>query len=505
MEQNIVGIVRTEAIGYPSAPFNPPVNYPEIPYNPVPSHPNHIFDSLRRLFTLLKYDSDRYGTEEWNPLRWLIKPNDTVFIKPNMIAHRHRTTDDWDCVITHGSVVRAVLEYVCIALNGKGKIIIGDGPQTDSDFDRIVSLMGLRDIQAVHRMHKELSIEIVDLRDECWVVQDGVVTNSFRLPGDPRGKVASNLGNQSMFAQCDGMNRRYYGAFYDVDETNLHHRRGIHEYQLSGSPLVADVCISLPKLKTHKKCGLTVNLKGTVGLNANKNWLPHYTVGDPTTGGDQFPTHSAKSRLENLLVANAKRLLAKRNPLMQQLARATKRSAYKLFGKTEEIIRSGNWYGNDTAWRMALDLNRILMYSDARGNLPKGGMRKRYFSIVDGIVAMEGDGPVNGKRKEAGVLIAGANPVAVDVACATLMGFDWRRIPILARSFDPHPYPLIEGGFDSVTAASNVEQWNRPLNQWSVDETLQFEPHFGWKGHIEMKHDEQKSVNWDSSGASGRT
>ncbi len=40
---------------------------------------------------------------------------------------------------------------------------------------------------------------------------------------------------------------------------------------MSKSPLVADVFINLPKLKTHKKCGLTVNLKSLVGINANKN------------------------------------------------------------------------------------------------------------------------------------------------------------------------------------------------------------------------------------------
>jgi uncharacterized protein (DUF362 family) len=44
--------------------------------------------------------------------------------------------------------------------------------------------------------------------------------------------------------------------------------------------------------------------------------------------------------------------------------------------------------------------------------------------VVDVIVVMEGGGPVGGPRKETGVLVAGENPVAVDVLCAKLMGFN---------------------------------------------------------------------------------
>jgi uncharacterized protein (DUF362 family) len=45
-------------------------------------------------------------------------------------------------------------------------------------------------------------------------------------------------------------------------------------------------------------------------------------------------------------------------------------------------------------------------------------------SVVDGIVGMEGDGPLFGSPVPHGLIAVGKDPVAVDVTCAQLMGFD---------------------------------------------------------------------------------
>jgi uncharacterized protein (DUF362 family) len=45
-------------------------------------------------------------------------------------------------------------------------------------------------------------------------------------------------------------------------------------------------------------------------------------------------------------------------------------------------------------------------------------------AIVDGIVAMEDDGPLFGKPKAAQVLVVGRDLVAVDATCARIMGFE---------------------------------------------------------------------------------
>jgi uncharacterized protein (DUF362 family) len=48
----------------------------------------------------------------------------------------------------------------------------------------------------------------------------------------------------------------------------------------------------------------------------------------------------------------------------------------------------------------------------------------RSFAIIDGIVGMEGNGPIQGAPKQAGVLVMGADPVSVDATCCRIMGID---------------------------------------------------------------------------------
>lgn len=45
------------------------------------------------------------------------------------------------------------------------------------------------------------------------------------------------------------------------------------------------------------------------------------------------------------------------------------------------------------------------------------------LNLIDGIVAMEGQGPVRGTARDIGVIIAGADPVAVDTTCCQIVGF----------------------------------------------------------------------------------
>ena len=55
----------------------------------------------------------------------------------------------------------------------------------------------------------------------------------------------------------------------------------------------------------------------------------------------------------------------------------------------------------------------------------------RQFAIVDGIVGMEGNGPIQGTAKNAGVLVAGADPIAVDATCCRIMRIDPRKVDYL--------------------------------------------------------------------------
>jgi uncharacterized protein (DUF362 family) len=485
-----VGVCSTTAAGaasgspsaYPSrAPYHPAEAYPEAPFPERGAEPNPVYASLRQLFAGMGLDASRCGSCAWNPLGELIQPGETVLLKPNLVRQSHQFNDDWEYVITHGSVIRAVADYVFLALEGRGRIIIADAPQTDSRLNLIAERLGFAELTEFYARHG-VTLEVVDLRNEFWIEQNGIYVERVPLAGDPAGKPLVKLGQRSMFAPVSG--RTYYGAFYDVSETNHHHSGGRHEYQFSGTALAADVVINLPKLKTHKKCGVTISLKNLVGLNTNKNLLPHHSLGTPSQGGDQFADESLKHRLENSLVGTAKRLLLSDNGAVKLLARKLKGPAYRAFGETHQVVRSGNWWGNDTIWRMVIDLNKILRFANPDGSL-RDGAPKRYMSIVDGILAGEGNGPMAPDLKPAGLLAAGFNPAAVDWVCARLMGFDPDRIPHIRESFRQQDLPVATFGPEEIELSSNDPRISiEPLLE-RAGRFFAFEPHFGWKGHIE--------------------
>jgi len=55
----------------------------------------------------------------------------------------------------------------------------------------------------------------------------------------------------------------------------------------------------------------------------------------------------------------------------------------------------------------------------------------KQFAIVDGIEAMEGNGPILGTSKHVGVIVAGAHPPSVDATCCQIMGIDPAKIRYL--------------------------------------------------------------------------
>ena len=52
-----------------------------------------------------------------------------------------------------------------------------------------------------------------------------------------------------------------------------------------------------------------------------------------------------------------------------------------------------------------------------------------HFVIADGVMAMEGNGPLSGSPRQMGKIVLSNDPVAADATCARLMGFEPDRIP----------------------------------------------------------------------------
>ena len=99
------------------------------------------------------------------------------------------------------------------------------------------------------------------------------------------------------------------------------------------------------------------------------------------------------------------------------------------------------------------------------------------FSIVDGIVGMEGHGPSGGTPKHAGVLVASRNPYAADLACARIMGFSPDRIPVLVDALSRGLIPSSADKLDwHGDALGNIATFFRPATNKLPGDGLRFIP-----------------------------
>ena len=83
-----------------------------------------------------------------------------------------------------------------------------------------------------------------------------------------------------------------------------------------------------------------------------------------------------------------------------------------------------------------------------------------HFVIADGIIAMEGNGPLQGTPRDLGKVVLADDPVAADATCARLMGFDPRQV----RHLSDGSRFLGNLGADRITMLSEpVETRIRPF------------------------------------------
>ena len=489
-DERRVSVSLTDLSGYPDdVPFDPPRRYPEAtPGGINPS--NGVYDHVRGTIQGLGLDREHYGTPAWNPFKDIVRPGMTVLLKPNTVSHEHLAGKNVLSMITHASVIRPLLDYVCIALRGRGRIIIGDAQFMFSLFDEAMTASGLGPLIEWYRCHTTVPIECLDLRMtravRTWL---GGRWGRRSVEADPRGYRWVDLGSHSRLDELDPRKLRI--AVADPAEMRRRHARGRHEYLIPQSVLDSDVVISVPKLKTHRRAGVTLALKGFLGLVAAKEGLPHYTVGSPSEGGDEYVHPSLRKRWHSRLHD-----LVQSQPLVvQKFLLANLRNAVwatRRIVPFKDEVNEAMWYGNDTIWRTLWDVFHAVMYADREGrvhDLPQRG----HFCLIDGIIGGERNGPVAPDPVSAGVLVAGLNPVAVDTVAATLMGFDIRKIPTIRHGVDQYG-PEFVSSLQIREAGRAVT-----LDGLAGCHTRRFEPHPEWVGHVELTSHRGVSTRYRAS------
>jgi len=411
------------------------------------------------------------GLNPRNPLDRWVRPGMTVLIKPNWVKHEFGATVGCHVLYTHASLVRVLIDAALAAVGRDGRVFVADAPLQGCDFARFRRQSGLAGLE---ERYAGDSVSFLDLRRQWAQIDDAssFVRGVHALPGDPQGYSLVNLGERSRLA-CFGIDARFGVTDYRAEATNGNHHARSHRYLVSNTVLSADVILNVPKLKTHMKTGMTGALKNFVGIIGSKDFLPHFRAGSPRSGGDEYPDGNWASRA----ASPVRELLQARAPLwLWKLARAGAQAAPR------PAIHGGGWHGNDTLWRTVHDL------VDIARNYGVGGARlkrpRTILTLVDAIIAGEGCGPLKPRPKPCGLLVWGEDPGVVDVTCATLMGFDWRRIPLLNHLCDSPARAF------SAFAGEPLFQAPAPgLEAFVRSGGGRFVPPAGWAGEIEAREE----------------
>jgi uncharacterized protein (DUF362 family) len=459
-------------------PFDPSTLHPDDPSRGILStEENRVYDAVRTVLMLSGLDEQNVGTANWNPFAELVAPGGSVLIKPNLVDLKQ----GWVALggekvldmVSHGSVLRPLLDYAFKAVGASGRIIIADAPLVHADFDGVVDHAGIRALVDTMRA-RGVPVDLLDLREEFFARWSGEYR---KLPGDPRGNSVLDLGELSALAPLDtDPPARYFTLADHSDERNepqRHHYRGTHEFCIPNSVLGCDLFINVPKFKSHLKTGVTLSLKNLMGITHYRRWMPHHRSGAPPIG-DEFPVDPGA------VLRNREKLLKRiaKVPGGKEFIRAgayVKHGVSRALGRKDRTVIHGGWYGNDTLWRTLVDLNRCLFYGRPGGTF--SAERRAYYSLVDGIIAGEGNGPVKPTTKPVGVLAGSVDPLALDTVLTHVMGFDPARIRLhQGAAASRAPFWLGHGQTEMLNVQTNGEPW-RDIN-------LQFAEPLGWEGFL---------------------
>lgn len=477
-----IAIETSNIYKYPSkdSHFRPSIRHPEYPDNWEISteEQNGVYECVRNAFIRMGLDYEHGETKEWNPLKEYVSHGDHVLIKPNFV-HHNNSAGTVECLYTQPSVIAAVLDYVCIALDGTGEIIVGDAPMQDCDFEKLIEQSGL-DCMIDYYRNKGINVKLADFRGVITKNVNGVIHYTEK---ENVGKII-DLGPESEFSRLTKEeNERLRKGANDPADLHAHHNIYKHEYEICNEALWADVIIDMPKPKCHMKAGVTISLKNMVGINVRKEFLPHHMEGDKQSHtGDAYQQRSLlkqmRARARDLAYIRAKEKKYIRAYLYTSLRRGC---AFIINCFSKDKLTQGTWAGNETISKTICDLNKIIMYADKSGKITDTVQRKRLI-VADMIVSGELKGPLSPSPKNVGIIAVGDDPLCFDECIATIMGAKISNISTLTTARN-----LISGMSlstpDSVGIIySNNVLWDgKTCDEINPESTLHFHPIPSWE------------------------
>ncbi|MDF1576038.1 MAG: DUF362 domain-containing protein [Bacteroidales bacterium] len=386
-----------------------------------------------------------------------------VLIKPNWVK-QSRNEDDEICLRTNDNFILATLEII-LRMRPAG-VRIGDAPIQGCNWNKMISARFAEEINRLSAAF-QVPVEVVDFRRRTY----DFVKN--RTEGEIRPMeeyLIFDLGEDSLLEPITvPCKSKFRVTNYDPDRMEASHYIGTHRYCIAKEFFEADVILSLPKVKTHQKTAITGAMKNLVGINGDKDFLPHHRIGGSDNGGDCYPGRSYLRFWSELSLDRANRrqgkpsfwFWKKLSSLLWRLSRP---------GPEHQI--AAGWYGNDTSWRMVKDLNKIAVFGDAQGKIHKNPQRQ-IFTLSDGIIGGQGDGPLEPDPLPMGLVLFSNHSLFHDRVVADLMNFPREKIPLLSA-----PHDESDEGFYLTYDGKDISR--NELAKYS----LKVKPPLGWISHL---------------------
>jgi len=401
--------------------------------------------ALGRVANLLGWsrDSDPFGA--------IAATQDRVLIKPNLVLHHNQGPWGLDPLVTHPALIFAAARS--ILRSDPVQVLVGDAPLQSCDFERLINESGLATYSAELRKCDRRFKGVADFRRTTCDMVAGV-----RVPEENVRSmehfVLFDLKAESMLEAVTDDRHPFRVTCYDPNLMARTHSRGKHQYLIAREVIDSNLILNMPKLKTHRKAGMTCALKNLIGINGNKEYLPHHRVGGSRSGGDCYPGSSAIKRALEHTWDRTNTSSSFATSFLWGQATAQLSRAIAIAG--DQVGVEGAWSGNDTIWRTCLDINRILMYGRPDGTL-SDEVQRRVIHVADAIVAGHGEGPLRPRPLPIGVIVAGYNAAAVDWIGAHLLGFDPNRLPCVRNSFNDFRWPLSRVRPDQVVLLGDLD------------------------------------------------
>lgn len=369
--------------------------------------PDLLYKSIREIVTLTSKD---------------VKGK-AILLKPNFVRE-NRAPQDPICLFTHPNVIFATLRVLLEM--GPSNITIGDAPIQNCRWD----LMLKQDFyDKIAEISKEFNtpIKIVDFRKVVFYPKRNEFGRSTRTDDD---YLVFDVANRSWLEPITRDPNVFRVTNYDPDRMAKSHAKGMHKFCVAKEIFESDIVITMPKTKTHRMACITNSLKILVGMNGDKDYLPHHRIGSTSQGGDCYKEYNLLRTIAEKLFDFANR---HRGGLLYMPAEYSALILWRLSHPSAETSANAGWFGNDTVWRMVMDLNTIAHFGKLDGTLAETPQRTMY-TLCDGIIGGQGSGPLEPDPLALGMLSFSNDPYLMDEVAGLTFGLEIEKIPLLREA-----------------------------------------------------------------------